>query len=188
MPHLLRTLLISLLLAAPAMAQGVATFTYQRGQLTLLRASPPPVAAMPWQETQTPQAGVADITFAVDIRPAANLYLQEGWMNLGGIASHTGLLYIFDTPQPAQIGHIAYYQPVDIVWIDAQGAITTIAPNIILSEQQKTLVGNKPSKAILLLAGGSTAAQQIQPGDRVTGSEFFTAAPVVISSPPTAAE
>ena len=182
MPHFIRALLISLL-ALSAQAQSVATFTYQRGQITVVRAKPPLLAVLPWQDESAAQPASPTLTLAVDIRPAASLLQQEGWMNLGSLQPESGLLFVFDAPQIARIPPMHYYQPLDILWVDEHGVITAIAPKLLLLEPQAGIAGDKPSKALLFLSGGNAETAGISPGDRITGSEFFTAAPKIISSP-----
>lgn len=164
-----------------AHAQGVATFTYQRGALHIQREKPPALPAMPWQVENAPTAPAAPVVdIAVDIRPASSLTRQEGWMNLGTLAPLSGLLFIYENPEPVRITALDYFQPLDIFWIDSQGLITTIAPNVVLAGNHQGYSDSNPVKALLFMAGGSAAANHISPGDRVVESEYFVKPPEVL--------
>lgn len=170
----LLTLLISLLIASPVLAQGVATFTYQRGSISIARASIS--ATLPWQNE-------APLTLSVDIRPANALYQQEGWMNLSGLQQDSAMMFVFEKAQPASLRKMDYYQPIDVLWVDETGTITSIAPRLILAEQQAALSDPKPSKALLMLAGGTVETQRIALGDKLQGTEFFITPPTMMSVP-----
>lgn len=177
--------LISLLFSLAAIgahAQGVATFTYQRAQLELQRAHPPALPALPWQEGAAPQPDTSRLALAMDIRPSTSLYHQEGWMSLASIPAGEGKLFVFSKPQVAHIGHMEVYQPLDVLWVDATGKITSIAPGLNLSQLSQPLVDSRPSKAILLLGGQEAARLSITPGDRLIDSDFFSPPPAIISA------
>lgn len=176
----LLTLILSLF-AASAHAQGVATFFYQRGTIGIVRANAPAAPALPWQGADAPPAPV-NPTFSItaDIRPGSSLTRQDGWVNMTGLEGGSGMLFVFDKPQRAHIGHMEYYQPLDVLWVDENGTITSIAPGLVLAEQKEAIIDPKPSKAILLLAGGSSAQNGIAPGDKITGSDYFTVLPQVL--------
>lgn len=179
-----------LILMTPlASAQDVATFSYQRGTLTINRASPPSLAPMPWQPKDVPATTVtAARDFAVDIRESNVLYQQEGWIDLSGLSPNQGALFIFAKSQKASIKRMTIYPPVDVLWINPEGKITSIAPNIVLANLDKPIAGTEKSKAILLLSGGLCAQERIMPGDMVINSEFFSAAPPILTAPQTPAQ
>jgi uncharacterized membrane protein (UPF0127 family) len=180
----LSSLLLSLCVAVSANAQGVATFTYQRGVVQLLRAHPPALPALPWQGEAAPvQLAIPALEIAVDIRPSTSLYQQEGWVNMGGLSGANGMFFVFDKPQPARVGALSYYQPLDVLWLDENGVVTSIAPSLKLAEISVPLVDTKPSKAVLFLAGGMADVFSISPGDKITGSEFFQTPPKVLTAP-----
>ena len=184
MRYLIPALILSLLASNIVSAQGVATFTYQRGILHILRSHPPALPALPWQgkadSTQTAQPSLA---ITADIRPSTSLYQQEGWINMSGLSGQNAIFFVFETPQIAELRKLEYYQPLDVLWIDADGTITSIAPSLSLAEIREPLSDTKPSKAILLMAGGQAEAQSITPGDTITDSEFFQAPPQMLTVP-----
>ena len=74
------------------------------------------------------------------------------------------------------------YAPVDILFIDKQGKITQIAPNILLSELEDDIYPSSPILAFLFLKGGACADLQINAGDQVQYS-LFKKPPVILNAP-----
>lgn len=182
MRHLLRGLLINLCFVLSAHAQGVATFTYQRGTIQVLRAHPPAVPNMPWQDESTPpQLANAAVDIAVDIRPSTSLARQEGWINMGSLSGLNAMMFVYEQPQAAPVMALEYYQPLDVLWVDANGTITSIAPHLNLSEIREPLADTSPSKALLMMAGGTVDEQNIAPGDKIIGSDFFRPPPKLLT-------
>lgn len=175
------------LFAFAAQAQGVATFFYQRGVVHVLRATPPAPEPLPWQEpgkTALPEAPMIDIP--VEIRPATALSRQEGWVSMGSLPARQGMVFLYDTPQQAYVGKMDYYQPLDVIWVGAQGEITSIAPNLVLANNASPIVDSKPCKLLLMMAGGSAQQLGINPGDKLIDSEYFVVPPTVLkpAAPP----
>ncbi len=167
-----------------ANAQGVATFYYQRGSIAIDRKQPPVLAPLPWQGADAPrqQEGVR-LRVDVDIRPATSLYRQEGWVNMGGLSDTDGMLFIFDTPEIARISHMEFHQPLDVLWVDATGEITSIAPSLAVSEIADPILDPKPAKALLLMVSGMCERAAIRPGDRVVSPQFFQPPPSIMTAP-----
>jgi uncharacterized membrane protein (UPF0127 family) len=170
--------LLSLLICANASAQGVATFFYQRGAVHILRASPPPLPWHTMEEKPIPQK----LDISVDIRPATSLTRQEGWINMGSLSGLSGMMFVYDRPEIAQIADMDYYQPLDIIWVDINGVITSIAPGMVLAGNREILSDAKPSKVLLMLAGGTAQQYGINPGDKLVESEFFKEPPKMLKS------
>ena len=184
MRTLIPALILSLLLHTSAYAQGVATFTYQRGIIHIQRANPPALPSMPWQNEFAPSQVVhPSVGISVDIRPSSSLYRQEGWINMHGLGSLEAMFFVFDTPQVAKLNKLEYYQPLDVLWIDASGTITSIAPHLSLAEIREPLSDTQPSKVIMLMAGGEAESQGIAPGDKISDSEFFQSSPQMLTMP-----
>ena len=180
------TLLISCLIcfASVAQAQGIATFSYQRSELTIVRAKPPLLPLLPWADAEkTPQTEPSEKNISVDIRPAKALYQQEGWIDLAGLSGLNGLFFVFDKPIAAHVPNMTIYVPLDVLWIDAEGKIITIAPSLNLSSLNAPIFGSSPAKAILLLAGGTCEREFIAPSDRIANPDFFTPPPNILTAP-----
>jgi uncharacterized membrane protein (UPF0127 family) len=174
-----------ILLCSHANAQGIATFFYQKGIIQIARANPPPLPNLPWQPENTPTLpDTSLVSVSVDIRPVASLYRQEGWINMEGLSGLSGMMFISEKPEQTHIGPMEYYQPLDVIWLDNNGVITSIAPNLVLASNKDGLSDSRPSKALLMLAGGSAQLYGIAPGDKIVGSEFFDTPPNVISIQP----
>lgn len=182
MKYLLASLLI--VISQSALALGVATFNYQRGSLSIERASPPPEPLLPWQEADAPRKKEnARVSVTVDIRPITALYRQSGWINLGQLSQNEGVLFVLEQPDTARLGRMEYFQPVDALWIDENGVVTSIAPKLEVSELNEPMIDQKPSKGLLLLGADMAERLSIRPGDKVTDSEYFQAPPSVITLP-----
>jgi len=180
----LSVILASLLLACAAHAQGVANFFYQKGEVHVQRANPPAYAILPWQKEGTPQPSTDPVLdIQVDIRPASALTRQEGWVKLGTIAGLQGMMFIYDAPVVAATMAMEYHAPLDVLWVDATGTITQIAPKLVLAGNHEPIAGEKPAKALLMLPGGAADTNFIAPGDRLVRSEFFTPPPKLLTAP-----
>lgn len=178
---LLASCLISL--CGNAWAKEYLPFTYSRGPVVIVRkqTDKPQTQILPWQQADNS----AGLVFDTEIREAAGFYQQNGWFNLSAPAERQGVLLIFPAPSQTPIDRSANYAPLDILFIDAQGRILQIAPNIKLSELRETITPAAPVLAFLLLKGGSSQSYGIQPGDEVD-YELFRKPPDVIGLPPKA--
>ena len=182
----MRYLLLSFLImaASGAAAQGVATFSYQRGNIAIARANPPALPSLPWQDKDAPRPQEnSRVAIAVDIRPIAVLYRQAGWMNMAKFSETEGILFVLDRPETARVGRMEYFQPLDVLWIDDTGTITSIAPSLSVAALNEPMIDQKPSKALLMLSAGSTQKLGITPGDRISDSEYFQPPPSVVTLP-----
>jgi uncharacterized membrane protein (UPF0127 family) len=142
------------------------------------------LSPLPWADTNTPQqTEPSEKILSVDIRPAKTLYQQEGWIDMAGLSGLNGLFFVFDKPIAAHIPYMTIYVPLDVVWIDGEGKIITIAPSLNLSSLNAPLFGSAPAKAILLLAGGTCEREFIAPNDRIVNSDFFTPPPHILTAP-----
>lgn len=155
-------------------------FYYAKTSIVLQRKSLPSVQPLPWQENLPPQDPA--LIFDVEIRDAMSLYAQNGWLNLGSYSEKTGLMMVFSEPTIQPIIPSSQYAPTDILFIDKQGKITQIVPNILLSELDQEIYPNMEILAFLFLKGGSCADLSINVGDDIQYS-IFKKPPLVISAP-----
>lgn len=156
-------------------------FTYTRSHIVVMRAhvDKPQQPVMPWQTGDTQHAGLA---FDVELRDAASFYKQSGWFNLSSPADRQGVLIVFDKPLARPVSRSRHYAPLDILFINQEGKISQIAPNIILNELDRDIIPDAPVRAFLLLKGGSCKDLSILPGDEVQ-HKIFIKPPLVIGSP-----
>jgi uncharacterized membrane protein (UPF0127 family) len=182
MRKLLASLLFMAAFIAPGMADENTPLLYNRTTLNIVRHAVP--APMPWQPAA--DAPKPEISFDVEVRDAMTLYNQKGWYNLSSPEERSGVLMAFSAPGIAPVVASAQYAPLDILLIDAEGKITQIIPNIMLSQLQKEIMPTKPVLAFLFLKGGICQSLSINPGDDVEYA-LFKKPPVVLSAPPVVA-
>lgn len=173
-------LLIFLLLPLDVFAQPNAQMLYTRTNIMIHRkaAAQTTDAPMPWSEGND-----NTVVLDVEIRDGMGLYNQRGWYNLSSYSEKSGVLMAFTEPSQFPIIHSSQYAPVDILFIDARGKITQIAPNISLSNLEADIYPGVPILAFLFVKGGTCATLSINPGDEVEYAPLFKKPPVVLSTP-----
>tara|TARA_B100001123_G_scaffold448988_1_gene612412 strand:+ start:3854 stop:4393 length:540 start_codon:yes stop_codon:yes gene_type:complete len=106
------------------------------------------------------------IEIPVEIRGEQALATE--WLHLNNLfANDSGMLIMFDEARILPVRHRNLYMPVDILFIDQQGTILQILPDITLSELYQDVYPSTAMKAWLHLKGGSVEALNIQPGDHI---------------------
>jgi uncharacterized membrane protein (UPF0127 family) len=121
-----------------------------------------------------------------EVKDALNFYRQDGWINLRAMREDHAVLLVFEQLSQDPILPASNYAPIDILMVDEQGKITEIAPSLILASLEQEIYPQKPVKAFILLAGGSTGRLAIKPGDEVIYSIFKKPPPIVSESSPDA--
>lgn len=116
--------------------------------------------------------------FKVEVRGPSALKM-EWFFSLDSLKDTEGMMIMYDYPQQFLLEPNKIYKPVDILFIDEEGAIKAIAPNIILSNITKAMQPDSPMKAMLFLKGGTTGERGIMPGDKVIHAAFI-ASPVIL--------
>ena len=169
---------------------------YVRTNIVLLRKSMPkptphPIplqdgsqdkSIMPPEE-DSPEVENPALVFDVEIRDGMSLYNQSGWFNLSSYSDKSGVMMAFSKPDIKPIIRSTQYSPVDILFIDKQGNVTQIAPNILLSELEDDINPSAPILAYLFLKGGICEQLNINVGDEVQYS-LFKKPPLILNSPP----
>lgn len=156
---------------------------YSRTNIILLRKSmPPTTSVMPWQK----HAVVEDpnLIFDVEIRDGMSLYNKSGWFNLSSYSEKSGVMMVFSEPSTKPIIHSEQYAPADILFVDKQGKIIQILPNILLSELEQDIYPSSPILAFLFIKGGSCAEMSINVGDEIQYS-LFKKPPTILNAPTT---
>jgi uncharacterized membrane protein (UPF0127 family) len=138
-----------------------------------------PIKAPEPEPVPVPDPG---IILDVEVRDAMSLYNQNGWFNLSSYSDKSGIMMAFGKPDIKPIIRSNQYAPVDILFIDKQGKIIQIVPNILLSELEEEIYPNSPILAFLFLKGGACADLLINAGDEVQYS-LFKKPPVILSAP-----
>ena len=129
---------------------------------------------------QLPQTS-SSLLLDVEIRDGASLYIQNGWFNLSSYVDKSGILMAFAKPDKHPITSSSQYAPVDILFIDKQGKIVQIAPNIALSELEQEIYPESPILAFLFLKGGSCVELSINVGDEIQYN-LFKKPPLILNS------
>jgi len=88
---------------------------------------------------------------------------QQGLMFVESLPDNTGMLFIFDRPQPVQMWMKNTLIPLDMVFIDADGRIDSIAVNTT-PMSLKIVASKRAVLGVLELAGGTTQQLGIHAG------------------------
>ncbi len=169
---------------------GTNPIDYTRTNIIIVRKSLPKPTPKPTTDhdkivepkpPETPPAQNPELVFDVEVRDGMALYNQNGWFNLSSYSDMSGVMMAFAKPDIRPIVRSAQYAPADILFIDKQGKISQIAPNILLSELEDDIYPQSPVLAFLFLKGGSCAELSINVGDEVQYS-LFKKPPVILNS------
>jgi uncharacterized membrane protein (UPF0127 family) len=153
---------------------------YSRDNITLVRKTLPQAQPMPWHE-QAPQQE-PDLVLDVEIRDGSSLYKQNDWINLSSYSDKSGIMMVFPEPAMQPVVHSPQYAPVDVLFIDKNGKIAQIVPNLSLSELDQEIYPDEPVLAFLFLKGGACAELSINAGDVVQYS-LFKKPPTILNAP-----
>ena len=96
---------------------------------------------------------------------------EQGLMMINSLEISTGMLFIFDRPQIVQMWMKNTLIPLDMVFIDADGRIDSIAANTT-PMSLKIISARNPVLAVLEIAGGSAAKLGIKTGAIVKHPAF----------------
>jgi uncharacterized protein len=114
--------------------------------------------------------GPAAFTVEVATDDAAR---QKGLMFRTRLAADAGMLFDFRTE-----GYRSFWMkntplPLDMLFIRADGTISTIAPNTV-PYSEEPVPSSEPVRAVLEINGGRAAALGIAPGEKVHAAVFGT--------------
>lgn len=164
-------------------AQAQAQVIFQREAVVI--APPPLTAATPEQPdnqgsntTETPEPPRTEQRFQVEVRGEDALYL-EYIHTLNELTDDSGVMIGFAMPSIVSVPTMKVYQPVDILFIDEDGVITQILPNIVPAEITRDIAAAKPVSAFLYLKAGVAEKRGIKPRDEVRHS-LFNSKPIII--------
>ncbi len=87
------------------------------------------------------------------------------------VADDAGMLFDWGIPRESQMWMKNTLVPLDMVFINEDGSIRTIAENTV-PKSLAVIASHGPVRATLELAGGVTEKDDIRVGDRVEGSIF----------------
>lgn len=92
---------------------------------------------------------------------------QQGLMFVRDLPAARGMLFVAKVPRVFDMWMRNTYIPLDMVFIAADGRISTIAQNTT-PHSLAIVSSNVPVGAILELKGGEAARRALHPGDKVT--------------------
>jgi len=97
---------------------------------------------------------------------------EQGLMMVKSLAPNTGMLFIFDQPEKVQMWMKNTLIPLDMLFINAEGRIDSIAANTT-PMSLKIIDAKRPVLAVLEIAGGAAAKAGIKAGAVVKHAAFF---------------
>ena len=99
-------------------------------------------------------------------------YRLDAMNGLASLAKGSCILIAFDFPLDIPVMPGTVQKSLDILFVNEQGAILQIMPEVILADLHKEVYANKPVKALIYLNGGEVKAHGIQPGWVVSHALF----------------
>lgn len=174
-------LALSVCVAALVGTQAFAQVIFQREALII--APPPLTESSPKNAEETPPESEAEKPrteqrFQVEVRGEDALNL-EYIHTLNELTDDSGVMIGFAMPSIVSVPTMKVYQPVDVLFIDEDGVIEQILPNIVPAEITRDIAAPKPVSAFLYLKAGVAEKRGIKPRDEVRHS-LFNSKPIII--------
>lgn len=101
---------------------------------------------------------------------------EKGLMFRTKLAANAGMLFDFHTPSLQTFWMKNTVLPLDMIFIRADGTISSIAPNTT-PYSETPIPSTEPVRAVLEINGGRSAQLGIEPGQRVHNGIFGSALP-----------
>ncbi|MDE1970681.1 MAG: DUF192 domain-containing protein [Patescibacteria group bacterium] len=123
----------------------------------------------PLRHIQGPFVTIGSTTISVE-RADTPEEQERGLSYRTALASSSGMLFVFSHPEYYQFWMPHMNFPLDIIWIDGQGTIITIAhrvPPLIEGAPPKTYSPAHPAQYVLEVNGGFSEHHGITEGERV---------------------
>lgn len=105
--------------------------------------------------------GVASFTVAVADDPQER---ARGLMFVESMPTMTGMLFIYERPQPASFWMRNTLIPLDMIFADATGTIVTVHENAV-PHDETPIPGGEAIQYVLEINGGLAARLGVGPGD-----------------------
>jgi hypothetical protein len=96
---------------------------------------------------------------------------RQGLMERTELASDAGMLFDFQKPTPVAFWMKNTPLPLDMIFIRADGAISTIVSNTT-PYSEKPIPSLEPVRAVLEIGGGRAGELGLKPGDKVHAAIF----------------
>lgn len=191
-PILLASLL--LLFASPVFANGQNDFIFSKTVLRIIPKPSEPIAIPAdsakdkdtdaVKKKEDPLNNLMPVLerspkeFQVEIRQQSYLD-QRDFIVHQPFADKEGMLVLVDPPQERELKSTRMIAKADVLFVDADGIIFKIAPELNLGSLDEPIPSGKPMHAFVYLRQGTAAGSDIQIGDRIENTAFKTH-PVVI--------
>jgi uncharacterized membrane protein (UPF0127 family) len=120
--------------------------------------------------TLTIEAGGKTYPFKVEVARTEE-QMEHGLMYRQSLAQDGGMLFIYPQPRLITMWMKNTLIPLDMVFMDADGKILTIAQNA-KPETTNTISSLVPATAVLEINGGAAARLDLNPGDRVISEDL----------------
>jgi hypothetical protein len=144
------------------------------GSLAASSAAPNAKTVLPI-DTIVIDADHGAVRFSAEI--AADEASQEkGLMYRTRLAPDAGMLFDFHAPEPQTFWMKNTVLPLDMIFIRADGTISSIAPDAV-PYSETPIPSTEPVRAVLEINAGRAAALGIEPGQRVHSAIFGNALP-----------
>jgi uncharacterized membrane protein (UPF0127 family) len=121
--------------------------------------------------------------FDIEVRDAKIFFREKGWFNLSSPSDLSGLLLAYHQPTIAPLLPSTQYAPLDVLFLNQEGTIMQIMPNLVLAELNDSVRSETPTLALLLLKGGACTRLNIRPNDHVD-YKIFSKPPTIINQNP----
>lgn len=116
--------------------------------------------------------------FSTEIYPMSATNIS--WFsNREALAAGRGIMIVLDDRDELSLGWSNTSTAYDVLFVQGNGNIQTIVPNLVLGELSDPLEITGKIKAVLYLPAGATAALDIKPKDRVEHA-LFKPSPLIL--------
>lgn len=118
------------------------------------------------------------VQLSIEIRPLSALDNPDVLL-LSPPAHNRALLIALDAPRPVTLERANIFTPLDVAFIDENGVIVQIAPEITLAELPAPVQSPKMIRALLLLGKKQAKTLDIRPGDTAQHGLFTPVTAIV---------
>lgn len=198
LPRLLPIVAIALFLAAKAVAQPM-VFSLESMEIVTTRSpeelSPPKkksgksdekkaTAKDKKEKKKTPISSEPVIKrhrFSTETYPMS--VTNIGWFsNRAALPEGRAIMIVLENRDELALGWSNVTTPYDVLFVQGNGKIQYIVPNLVLGELSDPLEITGRIKAVMYLRAGTAKALDIRPGDRVEHA-LFKPSPLILQSP-----
>jgi uncharacterized membrane protein (UPF0127 family) len=145
----------------------VGLFMFGKKNATVPEQTPELFAVLLAEKKNTSVIQIGDV--AVPVTLARTKQEQEkGLSGSSPLKEHTGLFFVFASPNRHGIWMKDMQFPIDIVWISPKGVVIYIEKNVSPDTYPKVFYSNGDDQAVLEMNGGEVDALGIQVGDVVS--------------------